>query len=192
MNKNFVFLGDSLTFGYGVKPNEGWVYLLSQNIDFNVINKGVNGDTTVSMMDRFYNDVSSNNPSHIFIMGGTNDLLLGRSIEKIIDNINELINDSKKLTSNIIIGIPPIINKEMANRLFMPSPLYTYCSDSLKEIRNKLINLCNKNKIKYIDFYSISLNNIHKNIFLDGIHYNCLGNTIFFKEALKLINSFVK
>lgn len=192
MSKNFVFLGDSLTFGYGVKPNEGWVYLLSKYTDYNIINKGINGDTTVSMMDRFYNDVASNNPDYIFIMGGTNDLLLGRSLKYIIDNISELINDSKKLTSNIIIGIPPVINKEMANNLFMPSPLYTYCSNSLIELKNELIELCNKNKIKYIDFYSISLNNIDKNILSDGIHYNFLGNTIFFQEFLNLINSFFK
>lgn len=189
MNKNFIFLGDSLTFGYGVKPNEGWLYLLSEHTNFNIINKGIPGDTTVSMMDRFYDDVTVNNPDYIFIMGGTNDLLLERNITYIIDNIGELIRDSKEITSNIVIGIPPIINKEMANKLFAPSPLYTYCSNALILLRNELIELCNKNKIKYIDFYSISLNNINKNILSDGIHYNFLGNTIFFQEFLKLINS---
>lgn len=104
MKNNFVFIGDSLTFGYGVHKNDSWVYRISKKLNYNIINKGINGDTTPSMLNRFYEDVIAENPSNIFIMGGTNDLLSGRNIYSIIDNIELMINDIVTNT-NIFIGI---------------------------------------------------------------------------------------
>lgn len=37
----FIFIGDSLIFGYGVHKNEGWVYKISENTSLNIINKGI-------------------------------------------------------------------------------------------------------------------------------------------------------
>ena len=188
MSNKFIFIGDSLTFGYGVNTNECWITKLSNVIDLNVINKGINGDTTPSMLDRFYTDVISYNPKNIFLMGGTNDLLSARSIDSILENIEEMILDSKRINSNLYIGIPPYIIKEMASKLFMPSSYYSYCYNSLPILRNRLISLCNLYSIPYIDFYNLTLNNLNKDIYLDGIHLNFLGNTLMFQEALKILN----
>lgn len=183
----FIFIGDSLIFGYGVHKNEGWVYKISENTSLNIINKGINGDTTPSMLNRFFDDVISKKPNSIFIMGGTNDLLCGRSVSSIICNIEEMIKDSIAINSNVYIGIPPCIISEMANRLFMPSNLYGYCEKSLPILRNRLLKLCDFYSIKYIDFYSLSINNINNNIFIDGVHLNAFGNNLMFKEAIKTI-----
>lgn len=188
MNNNFVFLGDSLTFGYGVPYNEGWVCRLSKETNLNIINKGINGDTTPSMLDRFYEDVALNNPSKIFFMGGTNDLLLGHSIESIVNNIEEIIKESLKITDEVFIGIPPYIIKEMANKLFIPSPFYSYCEESLPILRIQLINLCNSYNIKYLDLYMLTKENINKKIYIDGIHLNFLGNTLILNKALNTFN----
>ncbi|WP_311734730.1 GDSL-type esterase/lipase family protein [Clostridium chauvoei] len=69
-NKNFVFIGDSLIFGYGVPKNKNWVTKLNDALDFNIINKGINGNTTTDMLVRFSEDVISNKPKLIFLMGG--------------------------------------------------------------------------------------------------------------------------
>lgn len=179
---NFVFLGDSLTFGYGVPKSKSWVSLFKNTTDFNVINKGINGDTTPSMLDRFFDDVLLNEPSHLFLMGGTNDLLSGRSVSSIVDNLKAIIEDCKLSNIEVIIGIPPYIIKDMANKLFMPSSLYTYCEESLITLRKLLIYLCNHYMIPYVDFYSLTLNNSYKNIYLDGIHFNEAGNKLLFDE----------
>lgn len=188
MKNKFVFLGDSLTFGYGIHNNKGWVYLISENSNELIINKGINGDTTTLMLDRFYDDVTCNSPNKIFIMGGTNDLLLGHSIDSIIANLDQLIKDSLKITSEVYIGIPPYILKEMANKLFIPSPFYTYCEEYLPVLRNKIIDLCNVYKIKYLDFYTITKDNANNNIFSDGIHLNFPGNTLLYNIALEVFN----
>ena len=45
--KNLVMFGDSLTYGYGVYKKDSVAALLQNSFaDFNIINSGVNGDTT--------------------------------------------------------------------------------------------------------------------------------------------------
>ena len=186
---NFVFIGDSLTYGYGVKSTESWVYKISKSLPFrNCINKGINGDTTAGMLDRFFQDVVQNNPNSIFIMGGTNDLLCCRKLSLILDNIEEMILDGLKITQNIIIGIPPYIIKEMAQDLFMPSQFYSYCEKSLPLLKEGLINLSQKYFIKYVNFYDITLMQQNNNIFLDGIHLNFLGNSLMAEEVSKVLS----
>lgn len=70
-----VCLGDSLTYGYKVKPSETWPSLVKQKLNIEVLNKGINGDTTMGMLGRYNFDVRSESPSHVILMGGGNDLI---------------------------------------------------------------------------------------------------------------------
>lgn len=188
-NRNFVFIGDSLTFGYGVNKSKTWIgfykkFCIEKGKDFNIINKGINGNTTTDMLNRFTEDVTSLNPCTIFIMGGTNDLLSNRSINSIIDNIELMIQESLTFTDSIIIGIPPRIIKEDAYRLFMPSLTYDYCEKSLPKLRDLLIKLCNKYKLKYIDFYDLTSSINHNEYYIDGIHFNENGHKLLFNKFI--------
>lgn len=185
---DIIFFGDSLTFGYGVPKQNSWVYKISQEFSFLSLNKACNGDTTTSMLSRYYNDVLIHNPSKIFIMCGTNDLLLGRSVSSIIDNIELMIKDALDINSKTIIGIPPKIIGKMANELFCPSHLYDYAENELLILKNELIKLCNKYKLKFINFYDITPNN--DDIYLDGIHLTSLGHSLMFEEALSTFKNF--
>jgi acyl-CoA thioesterase-1 len=184
MNNNFdiIFFGDSLTFGYGVPKQNSWVHKLTQKLSFSSLNKACNGDTTTSMLSRYYNDVLIHYPHKIFIMGGTNDLLLGRSVNSIIDNLEIMIKDGVNINSEIIIGIPPIIVGQMASRLFSPSHLYSYTESELLNLKYELIKLCINYKIQFINFYDLTLDK--NDIYLDGIHLTSLGHELLYKEAL--------
>ncbi|MDU5110223.1 MAG: GDSL-type esterase/lipase family protein [Clostridium sp.] len=188
-NKNFIFIGDSLTFGYGVNKNKTWIecykkFCIEKGKDFNLINKGINGNTTTDMLNRFTEDVTNLNPSIIFIMGGTNDLLSNRSLDSIINNIELMIQESLTCTDSVIIGIPPRIIKEDAYRLFMPSLTYDYCEESLPKLREVLIKLCNKYKLIYIDFYDLTYSINHNKYYIDGIHFNENGHKLLFNEFI--------
>lgn len=189
MKDNFVFLGDSLTFGYGVNKEDCWVTSISSNSNFNIVNKGVNGSTTTDMLVRFHKDVLSFNPKKVFIMAGTNDLLSNRSISSIVLNIELMIKDLNLINFSIIIGIPPDIIIEDAYNLFMASPTYDYCKKSLPILREKLIYLCNSYGCNYVDFYSLTKNNLKNNIYLDGIHLNPKGQRLMLNEFLKVQNN---
>ena len=189
MVKRYVFLGDSLTYGYGVKPKDNWVNKLKNNFNLTIHNKGINGNTTTDMLVRFSKDVFSLNPTSLFIMGGTNDLLSNRNVQSIIDNIELMIKDSLSNNIDVIIGIPPNIIPEVANRLFMKCDTYDYCKDNLPVLRELLINLCNTYSLKYIDFYEVTQNTDNiENLYLDGIHLNPHGQDLLLKTAQKYFN----
>lgn len=184
-NVDIIFFGDSLTYGYGVTKEKSWVYLTGKNLNLNYLNKGQNGDTTPSMLSRYYSNVIKYNPSKIFIMGGTNDLLCGRSALSIIENIEMMIKDAHNINAQVIIGIPPKIISSMANELFMPSTFYDYTEKNLSILRESLITLSQKYKTNLIDFYNI---NFTDKLYLDGLHLSSEGNYIMYKEAVKILS----
>lgn len=186
-NIDILFFGDSLTFGYGVKKQDSWVYKITQEIFSTSLNKACNGYTTSYMLSRYYTDVLKYSPSNLFLMCGTNDLLLGRSIKSIIENIELMIRDSLDINSNLIIGIPPTIIGEMANKLFTPSSLYEYAEKELIILKDELISLCNSYNLKFINFYDLTLNK--KNLYLDGIHLSSIGHELMYEKALPYFKS---
>ncbi|MBU3136516.1 GDSL family lipase [Clostridium gasigenes] len=182
-NDLFILIGDSLTFGYGIPKNENWVYKLQQSLNYNLINKGVNGNTTIDMLIRFSEDVIANNPTLIFIMGGTNDLLSNKSLSSIIKNIELMIKESLSINSKVILGIPPTIIGSDAYKLFSPSSTYDYCENELSQLREELIKLSKKYNLQYWDFYNLTLENMYTDIFNDGIHLNIKGQNLLFNYA---------
>lgn len=182
--KNYIFLGDSLIYGYGVNKKDNWVSKITELSSHNILNKGVNGSTTTDMLVRFHRDVLKQQPSKVFIMGGTNDLLSNRSVESILSNIELMVKDLYNNNIEIILGIPPTIIPEMAYKLFMPTNTYDYCKKQLPILKDGILFICSKYKCKYIDFFTLTEANIENNIFLDGIHLTPFGHDILFKNSI--------
>ena len=189
MKNKYVFLGDSLIFGYGVKPKDNWVNKLKTTYNLDINNKGINGSTSTDMLVRFQRDVLDISPKILFLMAGTNDLLSNRPVTSIIDNIEVMIKDALSNNIEVYIGTPPNIIPEMANNLFMRCDTYDYCKESLPLLRSELLTLCNCYSLKFIDFYSVT-ENAEKlsSLYLDGIHLNPAGQELLFKTAKHLFN----
>ena len=47
-----ICIGDSLTFGYGVRPSQRWTRLCAQETGWEIVNEGISGDTTGGMLVR--------------------------------------------------------------------------------------------------------------------------------------------
>jgi len=58
-----VCLGDSLTEGYGIETRHRWSDLLKKEFPFEIINRGISGDTTAGMLARFQFDVIAHQPT---------------------------------------------------------------------------------------------------------------------------------
>ncbi|MBS7565753.1 arylesterase [Mucilaginibacter sp. Bleaf8] len=97
---NVLFLGDSLTAGYGLRnvSEESFPALIQQKINaaslpYRVINAGISGDTSAGGLTRV--DYLLNQPIHIFVLElGINDILRGippqstaRNLQAIIDKV---------------------------------------------------------------------------------------------------------
>ena len=84
--KMTVFLGDSITEGYGVSKGECWVDAMPGI----VINRGISGDTTSGMLRRFQAHVLAERPDRVVIMGGINDLSEGGSLDTVQNHLYEM------------------------------------------------------------------------------------------------------
>lgn len=177
-----VCIGDSLTAGHGVSNHECFVSILREKFQINVLNKGVNGDTTAGILSRSYRDVIQNNPSHVLIMVGCNDFMSGRSLKLVTDNLEEIIKETVSAKIITIIGIEPLVSKDLAKERWDSSLNYDKIIKQESEYRNWIINFCNENNLFYVDFYAcfqekLKTNN-NENLFIDGIHPTALGHKL--------------
>lgn len=175
-------IGDSLTQGYGVPVKDRWTNLLSQRKLVKIINKGVNGNTTADMLERFYVDVIESRPTHVIIMGGTNDMLLDYPVRITIDNITLLIKEAIEYSIIPIIAIQIPCDVKMAEKFWTESTVYNKVNILLQEYRDFCINFTKQNNLQYIDFYklyeSLSSKYTSKELYLDGIHPTALGHSL--------------
>ena len=182
-----VCIGDSLTYGYGVHSKECWVKLLHKNLNIEIINKGVNGDTTAGILSRSYKDILQLNPSHVILMAGTNDILLNYPIDNIIDNIKFLLKEIKDNNITPILALQPPVIDELAKTHWDEYINYNKVNEHLFQYIQKIRTFALENNIDIIDFYNtfIKLNDI-ASLYSDGIHPNSKGHKLMFETIIKL------
>ncbi len=108
-------LGDSLSAGYGVAHQQGWVWLLQDRLarsgyPYRVINASISGDTTGGGLTRLPQLLAKHQPEILIIELGANDGLRGHGYEQIRENLTELIRLGQQAGAKIqLIGVrlPP-------------------------------------------------------------------------------------
>ena len=83
--EKIVILGDSITAGYGLQPEQAYPYLLSQTINLPIVNLGVSGDKTADGLARL-SQIFLEKPGIVVIGLGGNDFL--RKVPKIATETN--------------------------------------------------------------------------------------------------------
>ena len=88
--------GDSLSSGYGLPQNAGWVSLLKkrlqqQQLDYEVVNTSISGETTRGGLSRITQSLAAHRPSIVILELGGNDGLRGQSLEATRDNLEGII-----------------------------------------------------------------------------------------------------
>lgn len=185
---NVICIGDSLTFGYGVGQDNSWVSLLNtENNKF--LNKGVNGDTSTGILSRIYPILKSNDSDICLIMCGSNDILMNKSIDSIIENIKLMIDDCNSLSIKPIILSPPKIFEELALQIWNSSIDYSKCNSSLEEYSNKLDSFCRENNLVFID---INTNlPFDSSNYTDGLHLSIKGNILVSQLVKTILDNFI-
>lgn len=177
--ESIVFLGDSITSRYDLNkyfPN------------YNVYNSGIAGNMTKDILENMENRIFTYNPTKVFILIGTNDLVYsGLDNDGIKNNIEEIINKIYEKNSNIKIymeSIYPVnnsINKEIVE---------TRTNENIKDLNNKIEKICN-NKCTYINMYDnlTDKNGNMKRIYtVDGLHLNKIGYKVITNKLIKYLD----
>jgi lysophospholipase L1-like esterase len=186
--RNIIFaaLGDSLTRGfvpfdcleyasnhlpYTSFLNNLVVTYLSKRgikeISVTIINFGVNGDSTIGMLQRLNAHIAQNNPDYVIIWGGINDLFIGIQPEEIMENLKILYRKTMNIgakpiacTLTSVIGIDdaiPLIKK-------LNDMIHKHCSDESILLADLFTTTTDK-KGRLLEKFSS-----------DGVHLTQLGN----------------
>lgn len=169
-----VCLGDSLTQGYGIELKEAWCNKLRSSAEIAVYNAGISGDTTAGMLARFTHDVISRKPTHVFIMGGTNDVYLKVRTADTLANIYAMVHQAKFHGIDFIIGVPTRAYSDQAE---------------VDAFREALVHFCNEHEYKYIDMAS---NLVREDFLEDGVHPSVSGHKKMYDTVHSQLIKFMK
>jgi len=108
-------LGDSISAGYGIQRELGWVALLegrlaSEALPYRVVNASISGDTTGAGLARLPKALEVHTPDIVIIELGGNDALRGYPIADIRRNLTEITEAAQASGAQVVIAgmqIPP-------------------------------------------------------------------------------------
>lgn len=172
-----IFLGNSITeFG-------DWQKLLN---DSTVVNRGVAGDNTFGVLDRLA-DITSREPSKLFIKIGINDIAQSIPVDIIVSNISTIIKRVKEKSPKTKIYIHSVlpINDNVKNEYpdaYNKNNIVNEVNRSIKEVAKKYV-------IVYIDINKVFRDKDGKLDIkyadADGLHLNDLA----YKKWAELLRS---
>lgn len=108
-------LGDSISAGYGVAVEDGWVGRLNarleaENYPHRVVNASITGDTTSGGRSRLPDALERHEPAIVIIELGGNDGLRGQSLEAMRQNLQAMIEHARGADARVLllgIRLPP-------------------------------------------------------------------------------------
>jgi O-acetyl-ADP-ribose deacetylase (regulator of RNase III) len=147
-----VCLGDSITYGYPYGPEASWVDSCAGASALNMVNKGINGDTTWDMLTRFQDDVVELDPAYAIILGGSNDIWMGITLRGIQENVQYMVREALNNGICPVLGAPPPGNFSQVGG-FPPSPLVRLIAAELVALRRWLQEFACAQMLPLLDFY---------------------------------------
>lgn len=199
MYKKICVFGASITEGFYDTEAGGWVDRIKQYLKFknaiSVYNLGISGNDTSKLLKRFDIEVEARRPDEIIFALGNNDssyLVKVKHNNTLIEifekNIETLIKKSKAITKDVsYVGLTPV-DEEVVNPWKGLEERFFY-NKSLEQYNSKIMEVCLRQDIKYIDLWNEFINQDYKKLLHDGLHPNSNGHKLIFeivKEKLKL------
>lgn len=128
--KPIVVLGDSISAGYGIEVDQGWVALLQKklvksNSDYKIINESISGDTTAGGLARIDRILAVQAPAIVLIQLGANDGLRGLSPVQMKNNLAEMTRRAQKAGVKVMLlgmKIPPNYGKRYVDMFYNVYP----------------------------------------------------------------------
>ncbi|MEG1835768.1 MAG: GDSL-type esterase/lipase family protein [Oscillospiraceae bacterium] len=177
-----VFAGDSITDFYKL---DKWFP------EYTVCNRGICGETTRNLLERFDETITVMKPKLIILLIGINDLNRGKGSESAIMGTESIIiNINKKLPQcKIILQSVYPVNKNKTDKF----DGYNESANSSEIIamNYKLRELSQKYNCRFADIYSDLIDengDFKKDLTIDGLHPNENGYEIITKKLKPIIN----
>jgi acyl-CoA thioesterase I len=172
-----VFMGDSITEGWGMKatatsPARGEFFPGKP-----YINRGISGQTTPQMLVRFRQDVILLKPKVVLLLAGTNDIAENtgkESLEEIEGNIASMAEIARANGIRMVLCSVLPASEFSWHKGLDPAP-------KIKALNAWLQNYAAKNSLVYVDYYTPMANGeggLKAELSPDGVHPNKAGYDI--------------
>ena len=165
-SRTIVVLGDSLSAGYGITVQEGWVNLLAQRLasegyGYKVVNASVTGETTLGGVSRLPRVLELHKPEIVIVELGGNDGLRGLPLATSRENLQRAINLVRGAKAKVLLVgmmIPPNYGPRYA-----------------QEFRDIFAGLATRNSVALVPFLLDEVALKPEFMQDDGIHPNAKG-----------------
>jgi len=177
--KNILFLGDSITAGYGLEPSQAYPALIQEKIDakkwpFRTVNAGQSGDTSAGGLNRM--DWLLRSRVDVLVLElGVNDGLRGLPPETTRQNLQAIIERTRKKY--------PQVKIILAGMKLPPN----MGADYTKKFATIYPELAKKNDALLIPFVLENVGGIRELNFPDGIHPTAKGHEIVAANVWKVV-----
>lgn len=119
-------LGDSLSAGYGIPVDQGWVARLQHRLDaegygYAVVNASVSGETTVGALERLPRALARHKPALVVIELGGNDGLRGLPVTELRANLEALVSVSREAGARVLLAavrMPPNYGPQYTEKFY--------------------------------------------------------------------------
>ena len=173
-----IAFGDSLTAGFGLAEKESYPYLLQEKLkaegyDFEVINAGVSGDTSLGGLERSDWVLEQDNAKILILELGANDLLRGVPVAKMKENLDAIIRKAKTKNIKVLFcGMlaPPNMGAQYQHDFMLAFP-----------------DLASENKVAFLPFLLDNVATKKELNQADGIHPNVDGEKIMTDNVYKAL-----
>lgn len=155
--------GDSLSAGYGLARNDGWVSLLDARLkdrdaDMNIVNASVSGETTAGGRARFDAALERTDPDIVILELGGNDGLRALPVADMKTNLAAMIDSARAADSTVLL-------------LGMRIPA-NYGKRYSEQFHGAFDELAEDTGVAYVPFFLEPIANDRANFQDDGIHPN--------------------
>ena len=172
--RTLLVIGDSLSAGYGIDLEDGWVSLLQnrlteQGYGYRVVNASISGDTTTGGVSRLPRALELHQPDIVLIELGGNDGLRGTPIFVMKNNLAAMIEAAQKKGAEVVLAgmqMPP-----------------NYGADYAGDFADVYKDLAAEYKTALIDFFLAGVALDPNMMQADNIHPNEKGQPLLLENA---------
>lgn len=185
-----ICLGDSLTFGYGVRASQRWTALAEGASGWKVINQGLSGDTTGGMLVRLRTQILNGmgvscalraERPMVLLMGGCNDIFYSGSDQCARANMGAMAQELLSAGLVPLIGVPMNIGTQGFPPLWGTLVDFGAVREMLNAYYDWLTVYAKAFRLPVVDFrpdFLLPDGCVNDALYLDGLHPNPEGHRL--------------
>ena len=183
-------IGDSLTSCWNTSEKYAWTTILAEKTGTQIKIDAGGGRLTLLMSCAMKRDgFGADKPDVLFLMGGTNDILVDEPLVKIKSNLTDIMDYAKEHGVLVWLGLQPLTTLASVEAGWQSSFDLDAHNKAIEELRQWLANEAKIRHLPIFDFQQVLVQASGGNVntlLEDGLHPNKEGYRILGEQAVEI------